>query len=201
MQSEQLNKSFNKNSSFLIKNVLDFSFGDEKNDNISDDIDMIDNTDNNTKTQENQKDYMTYSEKSNNEIDNGFSKYDYIFENNKINELTKNSELLISKKRKRKNELYPMDDEVSIFKQLQNKNIKLNKKLKNSLMNISYNNYEHFGHKLKNQKSIEIKEDSTVNIKGDYENNNMINDDYDINVDIFINKFKKFNLNKNFGLK
>ena len=192
MNIEQLNKSDNNTICFKVNNYLDFSFGDENNENKNDDIDMdmIDYKENKIKNQENQVFCINNSKIDKNEINN-FTKYDFIFEKNEnTNELSKNTKFLISKKRKRLNEF-------NNIKQLQKNNIKSNK----SQMNIAYKEGIYHGCKFNDQENMEIKEDST---EFDYEiddNKKMVNDNFDINVAFVINKFKKFNINKDLGFK
>ena len=194
MNAEQLNKT--DENTFKINNFLDFSFGDENNENKSD-IDMIDFEDSNIKNQENQQKYINNSEKEKKEKKqiNNFFKYGFIFEENEANNLYKNTTFLVSKKRKRKNELNHVDEEGNILKQLQTKK----NKTYNSQMNNSHKDFIFYENKFYNQDNMEIKEDSTeIDID---ENSNTINDNFNINVDIVINKLKNFNINKNFGHK
>ena len=225
MKDKELNDSYNnKETNIQINNILDFSFGEENNDSKTEDIDMIDNEYKNIILEEKNENKENNDCFKNPKNEFNIIKNNIYFDNKKIIKSPEISKILISKKRRRKNECLPDNNNISELNNIEQnpiKKIKNYNKLKklinnpfyhilinldnNEIHNNTYNTYNTY------EKNINIKEDSLEN-DNEYSNKNdtknIINNiscfkykdsnfNNDINeFDYFLNKFNKINLDK-----
>ena len=176
MKEIELNNSgYNKDTHIQINNILDFSFGEDNNDNKNEDIDMIDTESKNNINEE--KIENKYKNKEN--IYFQFPKDEYNFCNNTLycdnKQIINSSDItpfLISKKRKRKNENisnnsgFYNNNGLNTYKKSEPKSLKKikdNQKLKKLLKNQFYCNLINLGN---NSINNNIYED-TMNIDED----------------------------------
>ena len=189
----ELSKSFDSNGVLLeINNILDFSFGNDRNADKKEDVNMIDIKANNMKIEE-EKQIFKNTKNFTKVVKSPLSPNKYF--NLKESIFSERTQFLICRKRKRKIELIGTEK----------KKVKKNKYFKKSfpynnsfLRNKSENIYSIY------EKMMNIKEDSFDNNKNnDEDNNDEINNisnskGYNFNNDynFVLHKLKKINLNK-----
>ena len=190
----ELSRSFDNNDVLLeINNILDFSFGNDRNVEKNEDVNMIDIKPNNIKIEEEEKQIFKNKKNFIKVVKNPLSPNKYF----NLNESTfsESTQLLICRKRKRKIELIGTEK----MKIKKNKYLKKSFPYGNSfLRNKSENIYGIY------EKMMNIKEDSIDNNKNNDEDcndetNNISNSKgYNFNKDynFVLHKLKKINLNK-----
>ena len=191
----ELSRSFDNNDVLLeINNILDFSFGNDKNVEKSEDVNMVDIKPNNIKIEEEEEKQIFKNKKNYTKVvKNPLSPNKYFIL--KDSTFSESTQILICRKRKRKIELIGNEK----------KKIKKNKFFKKSfpygnsfLRNKSENIYGIY------EKMMNIKEDSIDNNRNnDEDNNDEMNNisnskGYNFNNDynFVLHKLKKINLNK-----
>lgn len=200
MRSKELSKSFDNNDTYLhINNVLDFSFGEDNIFNKCEDIIMTSNDSKSNINEEKKERIFINKEKDLCPDDSKIRFSPCKCNNNIFYDFPEKTQFLISKKRKRKNEIFIENIRLSKSKNLF-KNNDLN--IKKMLLNTSFK-------KSVNKSNKDNKFENMMNIKEDSLGNNSCensNDTLDIvpnskeikfNNDFvyFLNKFNKINLN------
>ena len=189
MSSNKLNKTYDSTLNILkIKNILDFSFGEENKVNKKEeDVEMLDMAPKKASIKENIIKKKNCKENANNsKIEN--DKFNpYKINNGNIIEFPETSNHLIAKKRKRKHEC-------------SSKSIRIHK-LKNYFPNKNHRNKSIKPFDIY-EKMMGVKEDSLDNDSNEDTKNELdaMQDSKDINFnnayDTVLNKFNKINLNK-----
>ena len=127
MKDKELNDSYNnKETNIQINNILDFSFGEENNDSKTEDIDMIDNEYKNIILEEKNENKENNDCFKNPKNEFNIIKNNIYFDNKQIIKTPEISKILMSKKRRRKNECLPDNNDITELNNIEQNPIKKN---------------------------------------------------------------------------